>query len=124
MRKIKIDSFSKGYITDQNQRGNVSNGVRIFWVTNHPKYGRITGEHNLCGEMLVEFEKADKEGEQAIVEFIRKVVAEILEIDLVSIDAYDFETIKRADDSRDKKLKDLEQQNLELALMISQGGEA
>lgn len=117
---MRIDFIQKAYQQDQSSDSPIFNGISIGFQTSLENIGHIRGEFSVTGKRFEEWVKS-KEPAQKLAE---KMISECLKLDTVELNSYDFETAKRENDSRDQKLKDLEQQNLELALMLSNGGAA
>lgn len=111
---MKLDIVEQQYIQDMTTDKPVFSGMEVRFESRSQDRSVVRGSFVVQGEKFSNFIK-DREKGKTVRDLCEELIRESLEVDRVDVDSFDVTAVKR-------KVETLEQQNLELALMMSNGG--
>ena len=117
---MKFDFIQKQYIPDPYSKEAEFIGVVLGWQVTIDGEGAARGEVKLMGQEYTHFKESKEEVETIIEEKVKK----LLEFDTRRLDEFEIRKYEEKAEKQEADLKELKDQNLELALMLSNGGAA
>lgn len=113
---MKLDYVDFTYIQDKTTGKPVFSGIQITFETRHQDESVIRGSFVVQGSRFIAFTK-DQEAGKTIQDLCEELIREHLKVDRVDVDSFEVESVKR-------EVEALKEQNLEMALALSQTGGA
>ncbi len=111
---MKLDIVEQQYIQDTTTDKPIFSGMEVRFESRSQDRSVVRGSFIVQGERFSAFVK-DREKGKTVRDLCEELIREHLEVDKVDVDSFDVTSVKR-------KVENLEKQNLELAIMLSNGG--
>lgn len=115
---MKFDYIEKNYIADPTSQTPVFVGLTVSWQVTKGAKETCRGQFVVEGQEFKDF----VENKKTLEELTENKVKKLLEFDTRRLDEFDLKKYEEKSESQEKTLKELKEQNLELTLMLSNGG--